>query len=163
MPRPKNLNKILKTLTPAQIEQLRTLLKEDPRIAKLEQKLAALDEKRNSLIAEIEALKGGKTAAKRRGRPAGTGKGKPGRPKKTVSISTETPVVKKQRGRPPVSKATEAIATPKKRGLLSKIKAAAPERKAIAAKKKERTPEDQEKIDARMAKARAARMQKGNS
>ena len=30
MPRPKNLSKILKTLTPAQIEELRTLIKEDP-------------------------------------------------------------------------------------------------------------------------------------
>ncbi len=164
MPRPKNLSKILKTLTPAQIEELRTLIKEDPRIAKLEQRLAVLDEKRDSLIAEIEALKGGKVVGKRRGRPAGTGKGKPGRPKAAFT-SSEAPV-KKQRGRPPMNKSIEAVAAPKKRGRKARVGVSTPEMKAIASKavkKKERTPEEQSKIDARMAKARAARMQKSDS
>lgn len=152
MPRPKNVKAILATLTPTQIDQLRILLKEDPKIARLEKRLAALDEKRADIIAEIEALKTG-VGEKGRGRPS---KGKPGRPKKQDSIST-TP---KRRGRPPKVKNIEAVDIPRKRGRPAKPGVSTPEMRAAVAKNKVRTPEEQARIDERMAKTREARGKK---
>ena len=138
MPRPRNIGKMLALMTPAQIEQLRELLREDPRVAKLEKKLAALDEKRESILAEIDALKGGKSAGK-----------KPGRPRKAAS----KPVGQRRRGKAgneAESSGKRGVSTPKKRMEAAK-----------AAAKKARTPEERAKIAERMAKARAARGRKG--
>ncbi len=163
MARSKNIKKLLATLTLAEIEQLQTMLKKDPRIAKLEKRLAELDGKREILIAEIENLKGG-NGRKKRSKTAETAKGKPRRPKKIASTAPEETVAKKRRGRAPMVEVTETVAAPKKRARPTKIGVSTPEMRASeakAVKKKARTPEEQAKIDARMAKARAARGKTG--
>jgi len=99
------------------------------------ERVVALKEKRDEIDREIAGLIGGKAVGKKRGR-------KPGRPLKAT-----TPKV--QRGRPAKAKTPPKKA---KRGRPPKVKTAAKSKG-----KTTRTPEQQAAINARMAKARAAK------
>jgi len=126
MARPRNIAKIIGDLKLTEAEKVvvRDLLKVDPRVAKLQERRAALLEQVEALDAEIAGATDGKAQkarGKRRGRKPGR---KPGRPAGKMA---------KRMGRP----AKTAKVAPKV--------------------KKKRTPAEQAAINARMAKARAAR------
>ena len=136
MPRPRSIAKIIAALKMTEAEKavVRELLKVDPRIEKLNGQRAAILEELEAVDAEIAVLSG------------------------------ETPVKGKRGRKPGKKKATPAQLAALKRARAARAAKAAPKRRGrpvgsgkVAKAKSVRTPEQQAIIDARMAKARAAR------
>ena len=148
MPRPRNIAKIIGSLKLTESEKavVRELLKVDPRVVKLQERREELAERLAAVESEIATATGGKVAKGKRERPAGSGK---------VAMVAAP----KRRGRPVGSGKKKA--TPAQLAALARARAARMGKGAKSAKvakpKKKRTPAEQAAINARMAKARAAR------
>jgi len=136
------LTDIAKQLSKSDIEILLRLKRAGPKLQKLEAKRKKLLEQWAKIDGEIAALEGGKAPGRKRGRPA------------------KTPAAPAKRGRPPKVKPAAKVGRPVKTGpsvaQLSALAKARAARKTNKAKSK-RTPAEQAAINARMAKARAAR------
>lgn len=127
MPRPKNLAKLLATLSEAEIDQLRELVKENPEVTELKKKKAALLQEVEGIDARIAELTGTK-----RGRKPGR---KPGKAVSNPVGATKAPKVAK--GRKPTTKPAivNGEAAPAKRGrkpMTEEQRAAAAERLKLA-------------------------------
>jgi len=125
-----NLAKLAASLTAKQLEQLQQLLKGDPKVKKLEAKRDEIAMRLAAIDRQIAEAKG--KTPKRRGRPRG-------RPRKNAAA----PVAPKARRM--------------RKGKRKTVTSAKVTRSKAPKKKTARTPEQQAAINARMAKARAAR------
>jgi len=144
-----SLTDIARQLSKDDINRLLALKQNEPKLLKLEAELKKLTDELADVDRQIAALEGGRApkAPGKRGRPAKTANvpAKRGRPPKTTAVPAK-------RGRPP-----KAAAVPAKRGRPPKAKPAGKVVRTKPEAKSKRTPSGQAAINARMAKARAAR------